>query len=722
MLNKFNVDLAIKQQVSEILREQFACFHDLACTIQEIDQCFSPFNMTFRLCFSSKQTQQKYILRINASNIRDRVREMYAGYLYGSLNVAPKLLYLTLIPKHSSIMIMEHIDHNPRGFEPSAIDRELLHKLSALFIKMHIPANQLEKKYLSIYSNNPVYDFVLQRSRELIADHPHLNWLNRVLHDIHFLQQILSPYNHTHLVHQDIHPANMLLDQVTKILYAIDWESLSLGDPLFDLATVAVFLRLTHLQEQMLLKNYYSVRNLTEERRAHFFLVKQWVYLYYAPGPVICKTFDIALSKAEIDELPPFYDCRLPLYDLHPAQLSSKDCLKVSTMFAKAAFHSISSETYQNALKTIMSINASRYRWLHEFDRGIHFLPLDLMNGLVKFFNCLEQAIHETQFLPQLMQLKQFKQLFHTALIHMIASLFSTSKEQEAYISNSILPENCFLHLQAMQHNRTPQEPHFLGPFFIVMEGGRASGKTTQIEMLRNYLEKHIDNSNDIIVEKANNDAVKPILEQLLTVLDINDPTSPQSRLPTTFMFQALLTMQARRIIASLQQGKIVIADRWKDSYHVYNIQTEPFASVDAHVISELDKLIFSNLSPDVRILLDVSSAVAQERVGHRNRSDKLTAASASFLEESRRKFLLRFQSTGYIINSDLKSISEIFVEVLSILKFQYDLRLIFNFFDKLNRRSVIRNPYAFFGPANEATHSEHNEPLHRKFECRHNL
>ena len=155
--------------------------------------------------------------------------------------------------------------------------------------------------------------------------------------------------------------------------------------------------------------------------------------------------------------------------------------------------------------------------------------------------------------------------------------------------------------------------------------------------------------------------------------------------------------MQTRRIVSLLQQGKIVIADRWKDSYYVHNILQSPFKSVGSHTLYELNKLIFGNLWPDVRILLDVSTAVAQKRVGQRNRPDKLMASSATFLDESRRKFLLCFQSEGYIINTDSKSVSEIFVEILNIIKFQYDLRMMSNCFEKNNRKTMMSGLRTFF-------------------------
>ncbi len=155
--------------------------------------------------------------------------------------------------------------------------------------------------------------------------------------------------------------------------------------------------------------------------------------------------------------------------------------------------------------------------------------------------------------------------------------------------------------------------------------------------------------------------------------------------------------MQTRRIVSLLQRGKMVIADRWKDSYYVHNILQSPFKSVGPHTLCELNQLIFSNLRPDVRILLDVSTAVAQKRVGQRNRADKLTASSATFLDESRRKFLLCFQSEGYIINTDSKSESEIFAEILNIIKFQYDLRMMSNYFEKINRKTMMSGSHTFF-------------------------
>ena len=118
---------------------------------------------------------------------------------------------------------------------------------------------------------------------------------------------------------------------------------------------------------------------------------------------------------------------------------------------------------------------------------------------------------------------------------------------------------------------------------------------------------------------------------------------------------------------------------------------------MSSQAISELDTLVFGNLCPDVRILLDVSTAIAQDRVHTRSRSDQLVASSSGFLEDSRRKFLRCFQSEGYIINTDSKNISEIFIEIINVIKFRYEIRLLINFFRETSQAFNIRSLSAFF-------------------------
>ena len=249
-LNKFTIHSVTRQCVADILEEIFAEYNVESCFINEIDNCFSPLNMTLCATCVRGGIEKKYIIRINNANITDIVREIFACLLYGRLGVSPQVIYSNNISNNLGIIVMEYVNNDPTRFELEHINDNLICKLAALFKKIHIPVHHRKRELQKIHLHNPVYDFVIRKSYELIADHPHLNWLNQVLYYADFLQKVMAPYSRLFLTHNDIHPANMLFDNTTETLYAIDWESSAIGDPLFDLATASVFLRLNKFRYQ----------------------------------------------------------------------------------------------------------------------------------------------------------------------------------------------------------------------------------------------------------------------------------------------------------------------------------------------------------------------------------------------------------------------------------------------------------------------------------------
>ena len=184
---------------------------------------------------------------------------------------------------------------------------------------------------------------------------------------------------------------------------------------------------------------------------------------------------------------------------------------------------------------------------------------------------------------------------------------------------------------------------------FITFEGGEGSGKTTQIQRLKIWLEKNYKQFSLCLTrEPGGTEDADSIRGLLLNGLI-------QKWQPAT---EAMLVSASRHehvvhvIQPALQRGDIVICDRFTDSTHIY----QGFVGgVSGEVLDGLDKLSCNGLLPDLTLLLDVDSNVGLARTVERGGSEsRFEAKGEAFHQKVRQGFLaLAQKEPGRIVKID---------------------------------------------------------------------
>ncbi|OCA06708.1 dTMP kinase [Wolbachia endosymbiont of Trichogramma pretiosum] len=161
---------------------------------------------------------------------------------------------------------------------------------------------------------------------------------------------------------------------------------------------------------------------------------------------------------------------------------------------------------------------------------------------------------------------------------------------------------------------------------FITFEGIDGSGKTAQSELLANYF-KQIHGENNVVLtrEPGGTDFAEKIRGLLLK--DNIDPIS-----------ELLLLISMRHehmkklILPSLEEGKIVICDRFIDStiaYQGYGL------GVELSIIRDLHKLVEIKY-PDITFILDIDVQVGLSRAKDKNKYEEM---SIDFYHKIRKGF-----------------------------------------------------------------------------------
>ena len=189
---------------------------------------------------------------------------------------------------------------------------------------------------------------------------------------------------------------------------------------------------------------------------------------------------------------------------------------------------------------------------------------------------------------------------------------------------------------------------------FITFEGIDGCGKTTQINLLNEYLKNK--NYNTILtLEPGGSDIGKNLRQILLHHEGYVDDTCE------LLLYLADRAQHTKTVIMeNTNKGNIVLCDRYIDSTVAYQGYAR---GGDIEKINFLNDIATSSLKPDITFLFDIDVETAQSRVG--KNKDRLEKESLDFHKKVKDGYLeiAKKNERIKVINSK-RTIEEIFEEV----------------------------------------------------------
>ncbi len=194
---------------------------------------------------------------------------------------------------------------------------------------------------------------------------------------------------------------------------------------------------------------------------------------------------------------------------------------------------------------------------------------------------------------------------------------------------------------------------------FITFEGADGCGKTTQLNLLKDYLEK---NSYNVIVTRE--PGAKGLGEKLRNILlNYDGEVSNQCE---SFLFLADRAQNVETIVLpAIKEGKIVLCDRHTDSTVAYQGYGR---GLDLEQINYLNNIATCGVKPDLTLVFDVDIETSQKRVGAEK--DRMEKSGTEFFNRVRTGYLELAKSEPdrvKVVNST-HSIEEVFNDVLNIV------------------------------------------------------
>lgn len=203
---------------------------------------------------------------------------------------------------------------------------------------------------------------------------------------------------------------------------------------------------------------------------------------------------------------------------------------------------------------------------------------------------------------------------------------------------------------------------------FITIEGTDGSGKSTQIELLKKYLAEQ--NFKVIFLREPGGTKIGEKIREI--ILDIENKEMD-------YTAEALLYAASRaqlvneKIIPELENGNIVLCDRFVDSSIVYQGIARDLGK---KTIKKINEIATCGLEPDITFFLKISPKEAIKRKKEQKELDRLEAEEKYFYnkvyngyleiakeEPERIKIIDASKSVEEVHNSIIKEIERLFIK-----------------------------------------------------------
>ncbi len=168
--------------------------------------------------------------------------------------------------------------------------------------------------------------------------------------------------------------------------------------------------------------------------------------------------------------------------------------------------------------------------------------------------------------------------------------------------------------------------------FLITLEGGEGSGKTTQAAGLE---ARFREAGMDVLAVREPGGTV--ISEQIREVVLSTKNTNIAFTTEVLLFQAARAQIYSELVLPALEEGKIVLMDRSRDSSVVYQGIVREFG---VSLVEQLNNISTKNTYPDITFLLDLPSKIGLDRREEEGGQDRIDLESHTFHQKVRDAYL----------------------------------------------------------------------------------
>lgn len=199
---------------------------------------------------------------------------------------------------------------------------------------------------------------------------------------------------------------------------------------------------------------------------------------------------------------------------------------------------------------------------------------------------------------------------------------------------------------------------------FITFEGIEGCGKTTQIKLLNDALQKR--GMETVLTREPGGTNIGDKIRNILL-----DPENRELvALAELLLYEASRAQHVEeKIRPSLEAGKVILCDRFYDSSSAYQGAAR---KLKPSIVHKLNEIATNGLVPDLTIVLDISPEEGLARAKGRGKPDRLESEEIEFHRRVRAGFLklAKDEPKRVVVVNGAAAVEEIHKEIIKTVDF----------------------------------------------------
>ena len=199
--------------------------------------------------------------------------------------------------------------------------------------------------------------------------------------------------------------------------------------------------------------------------------------------------------------------------------------------------------------------------------------------------------------------------------------------------------------------------------YFVSFEGIDGSGKSTQINLIKSFFSGKT-NQKVLFTREPGGTMEAELIRKLVINSDTNIIWEVKTEI--LLLFAARYEHYKKVIKPAMDQGKLIICDRFIDSTIAYQCNGKKELKDFCY---HLSKLLLSDFTPDLTILLDIDPNLTLGRIKERNISNRYDKKSLEFFKKVRNEYIdiAKKFSRVKVFNGDIRK-EEISKQIISLI------------------------------------------------------
>jgi len=204
--------------------------------------------------------------------------------------------------------------------------------------------------------------------------------------------------------------------------------------------------------------------------------------------------------------------------------------------------------------------------------------------------------------------------------------------------------------------------------YFITVEGTDGAGKTTQIKLIEDYLKSK--NKSVVVTREPGGTNIGEKIRDIL----LDSQNSEMGIITEMLLYASARAQLVSEVIGpAIEEGKVVICDRFVDSSYVY----QGFGrGIDLKIITDVNRVALDGLLPDITLFFDINPVDALRRRSNSSELDRIEKEKMDFhkrVYNGYKKLAMLYSDRINCIDSN-RSVEEIFVDVKACIDELMDL------------------------------------------------